>query len=239
MSAVRASSATRPSAIFEGNVVYGVLQSRALGELRAGDPMKLKGEATTRMLIEGQPEWRSDASFDGDLVKLPLTAKLHTPFRADMKGELLDLSKAFHWTGVAQVHNFDLQAFGARRRAGHRHRNAAGGRRDECVSRARSAGHSGAWQRVVRHRVRRQLLGSRGECHELRDHTPGHGQSCHGLGHDRNGGERTQAGARGHVERRALAAGGTVQRRTSSVVRQPRRPVHARRSLALCDHRPR
>ncbi len=99
--------------IFEANLVYGVLAARALGELRAADPMLLSGEATTRMLIEGQPEWRADATFDGDLVKLPLTGTLQEPFRADLRGELLDLSSAFHWTGVADVHNFDLRAFGA------------------------------------------------------------------------------------------------------------------------------
>jgi hypothetical protein len=74
--------------------------------------MKLSGEATTRMIIEGQPVWRADASFDGNLDKLPLTAKLQEPFRADMRGELLTLASNFHWTGTADVHNFDLQAFG-------------------------------------------------------------------------------------------------------------------------------
>jgi translocation and assembly module TamB len=98
--------------IFEGNVIYGVLQGRAIGELRAADPILLSGEATTRMIIEGQPNWRADASFDGSLDKLPLTAKLQEPFRADMRGELLSLSNDFHWTGTAQVHNFDIQAFG-------------------------------------------------------------------------------------------------------------------------------
>lgn len=98
--------------IFEGNVIYGVLHGRAIGELRAADPILLSGEATTRMIIEGQPNWRADASFDGSLDKLPLTAKLQEPFRADMRGELLSLSKNFHWTGKADVHNFDVQAFG-------------------------------------------------------------------------------------------------------------------------------
>ena len=61
--------------------------------------MKLSGEATTRMIIEGQPTWRADASFEGDLNKLPLTAKLQEPFRADLRGELLTLANNFHWTG--------------------------------------------------------------------------------------------------------------------------------------------
>jgi translocation and assembly module TamB len=98
--------------IFEGNIIYGFLRGRAIGVLTAGDPMKLSGEATTRMIIEGQPGWRADATFDGTLDKLPLTAKLQEPFRADMRGELLALSSAFHWTGTADVHNFDIQAFG-------------------------------------------------------------------------------------------------------------------------------
>ena len=98
--------------VFEGNIIYGVLHGRAIGELRAADPIRLRGEATTRMIIEGQPNWRADASFDGDLDKLPLTAKLQEPFRADMRGELLSLSSNFHWTGKADVHNFDMRAFG-------------------------------------------------------------------------------------------------------------------------------
>jgi translocation and assembly module TamB len=99
--------------IFEGNIIYGFLRARAIGELQAADITKLRGEATARMIVEGQPEWRADATFDGDLSKLPLIAKLQVPFRADMQGQLLDLTNAFHWTGEAQVHNFDLRAFGA------------------------------------------------------------------------------------------------------------------------------
>jgi translocation and assembly module TamB len=98
--------------VFEAHLGFGVLHARALGELRAADPMRLKGEATTRMNIEGQPEWRADASFDGDLLELPLLATLQTPFRADITARLLELNRAFHWDGRARVHNFDLQAFG-------------------------------------------------------------------------------------------------------------------------------
>jgi autotransporter translocation and assembly factor TamB len=98
--------------VFEGNIIYGFLHSRAIGELRAAEPTQLRGEATTRMLIEGQPEWRADATFDGDLDKLPVIAKLQVPFRADLRGELLELSDNFHWTGRSTVYNFDLRAFG-------------------------------------------------------------------------------------------------------------------------------
>jgi translocation and assembly module TamB len=99
--------------IFDGTLIYGVLRARAIGELRAADPIKLRGDATVHMLIEGQPQWRADASFDGDLDEVPVTGLLHEPFRADFKGQLLTLSNNFHWNGKAQVHNFDLQAFGA------------------------------------------------------------------------------------------------------------------------------
>jgi translocation and assembly module TamB len=99
--------------VFEGNIIYGFLHSRAIGELQAADPMRLSGETTTRMIIEGQPEWRADLTFDGDLDKLPLGGKLQVPFRADLRGELLELSSNFHWTGKSEVHNFDLRAFGA------------------------------------------------------------------------------------------------------------------------------
>lgn len=99
--------------IFEGNIIYGYLKARAIGELRAADPIQLEGEATVHMIIEGQPNWRADAGFKGDLDKLPLTGTLQEPFRADLTGELLELSSNFHWTGKAMVHNFDLRAFGA------------------------------------------------------------------------------------------------------------------------------
>ena len=99
--------------IYEGNAIYGVLHARAIGVLRADNPIKLSGESTTRMIIEGQPEWLAQASFDGDLAKLPVTGKLQAPFRADMRGELLELNTNFHWQGKATVHNFDLRAFGA------------------------------------------------------------------------------------------------------------------------------
>jgi translocation and assembly module TamB len=98
--------------IFDSNLTYGVLQARSIGELTAAESMKLKGETTTRMIIENQPTWRADSTFDGSLDKLPLTMKLFEPFRADVRAELLTLSHDFHWTGKANVHNFDLQAFG-------------------------------------------------------------------------------------------------------------------------------
>ena len=81
--------------VFEGNIIYGFLHSRAIGELQAADPTKLSGETTTRMIIEGQPEWRADLTFDGDLDKLPLGGRLQVPFRADLRGELLELSQQF------------------------------------------------------------------------------------------------------------------------------------------------
>jgi len=99
--------------IFDGNIIYGFLRARAIGELRAADPTQLSGETTVRMILEGQPEWRGDFGFDGDLDKVPLSGKLLAPFRADMQAELLELSSNFHWNGKAQVHDFDLRAFGA------------------------------------------------------------------------------------------------------------------------------
>ncbi|HUQ11832.1 MAG TPA: hypothetical protein VM146_16075, partial [Steroidobacteraceae bacterium] len=99
--------------IFESNVIYGFIHARALGVVTAADPMmRLKGESTVRIVLKGQPEWRADTSFDGDLGKLPVIAQLQVPFRADFDGTLMDLSKAFFWKGHAQVFNFDLRAFG-------------------------------------------------------------------------------------------------------------------------------
>ena len=54
--------------IFDGNIIYGILRARAIGELRAADPMQLEGETTARMIIEGQPEWRGDFAFKGEIA---------------------------------------------------------------------------------------------------------------------------------------------------------------------------
>jgi translocation and assembly module TamB len=98
--------------MFDGNITYGYLSGRAHGDLRAAEPYKLSGEVTARLNIEGQPEWRADASYDGDFDTLPIVGKLLTPFRADLAGALFALTDNFNWSARADVHNFDLRAFG-------------------------------------------------------------------------------------------------------------------------------
>ena len=114
--------------IFDSNVTFGVLQARSIGELRAADPMKLSGEATTRMIIEGQPTWRADSSFDGTLDKLPLTLKLYEPFRADVRGELL-----------SSVQRFSLDRQGATYTTSTCRRSAAAARSASSPARSMSA----------------------------------------------------------------------------------------------------
>ena len=231
-----ASSATRPSASSTAASSTACCAARAIGELRAADPIKLRGEATTRMIIEGQPNWRADASFDGTLDKLPLTAKLQEPFRADMRGELLSLSSNFHWTGKADVHNFDLQAFGGGSALG-----IITGPLD--VGGEMNAFHArgplqvpGLGAGAVRHRVRRRLRGSRRERHALRSHAPGHRQPRRGPGHDRDRRERAQTTAVRRLARTALAAGRAVHGGNAADLLEPRGQVSARRTLALRDH---
>ena len=52
----------------------------------------------------------SDYALTGRFVQRYLDTSL--ALSEDLEGELLELNRAFHWTGAAQVHNFDLQAFG-------------------------------------------------------------------------------------------------------------------------------
>ncbi len=43
---------------------------------------------------------------------LHVVAHTENPFRADVSGQLLDLTNQWHWVGDALVRNFDLEAWG-------------------------------------------------------------------------------------------------------------------------------
>ncbi len=67
-----ASSGTRPSASSTATSSMACCARAPSASCTPPIRRELSGETTTRMIIEGQPEWLAETSFDGDLAKLPL-----------------------------------------------------------------------------------------------------------------------------------------------------------------------
>ena len=74
----------------------------AIGELRATDPFGMAGQGPPR-LAPGRAARldRSTAAHAGDLNVLNIVAHTASPFRADLTGQLLDLTNHLHWVGDA------------------------------------------------------------------------------------------------------------------------------------------
>ena len=84
----------------------------ASGELRAADPLAMGVQAHIDWTPAGQPTWTVDGSADGDLDALNIVAHTVSPFRADLNGQFLDLTRRWHWAADAVVQDFDLHAWG-------------------------------------------------------------------------------------------------------------------------------
>jgi translocation and assembly module TamB len=84
----------------------------AMGKLLAADPlgMELKGHIDWHP--SGQPPWTLDGTARGDLDGLSIVARVVSPFRADVTGQLLDLTSRWHWAADAVVQDFELGAWG-------------------------------------------------------------------------------------------------------------------------------
>ena len=188
------------------------------------------------MIIEGQPEWLAETSFDGDLAKLPLTGKLQTPFRADMSGELLELNTNFHWRGKAEVHNFDLSAFGA----------------GDALGIVTGTLDIGGEMNAFHARGPLQIPGLGAGLFDLAfegNYTDGVVNATHyevthratgshvdGAGTIEVGGQRSEAGAGRPLARGALAAGRALHRGDSAALQQSAGQLPPRRCLALRAH---
>ncbi|MGB6605489.1 MAG: translocation/assembly module TamB domain-containing protein [Steroidobacteraceae bacterium] len=85
----------------------------ASGELRATDPLGIEAHGHIDWHPPGQPVWTVAGTGSGDLNALNVVAHAVSPFRADVNGQLLDLTRHFHYVGDAQVRSFDLAAWGA------------------------------------------------------------------------------------------------------------------------------
>ena len=84
----------------------------AIGELRAADPLAMAVKGRIEWLPAGQPGWTLAGSARGDLNDLNVVAHTVSPFRADITGQLLDLTRRWHWVADAVVQDFNLHAWG-------------------------------------------------------------------------------------------------------------------------------
>jgi translocation and assembly module TamB len=89
------------------------------GDLRATDPFGMAVRYHLDWQPQGQPAWTVDGNALGDLNALNIVAHAGSPFRADITGQLLDLTGRFHWAGDAVLHDFDLDAWGISSPLGH------------------------------------------------------------------------------------------------------------------------
>jgi translocation and assembly module TamB len=90
----------------------GELRVNAIGDLLAADPIGLEVKGRVLWSPAGQPAWILAGSARGDLNVLHVVAHTENPFRADVSGQLLDLTNQWHWVGDALVRNFNLEAWG-------------------------------------------------------------------------------------------------------------------------------
>ena len=82
------------------------------GVLRATDPFGMAVQYHLDWHPAGQPAWTADGNAMGDLNALNIIAHTASPFRADLTGQLLDLTNQLHWAGDAVLHDFALDAWG-------------------------------------------------------------------------------------------------------------------------------
>ena len=82
------------------------------GVLRATDPFGMAVQYHLDWHPAGQPAWTADGNALGDLNALNIVARTASPFRAELTGQLLDLTNHFHWAGDAVLQDFALDAWG-------------------------------------------------------------------------------------------------------------------------------
>ncbi len=82
------------------------------GRLHAKDPIAFDGKASSDWTPDGMPAWRFDASFDGDLDKLPLRLDISKPFHAHIDGAATDLNDHWQLTGNGATSDLDINVFG-------------------------------------------------------------------------------------------------------------------------------
>jgi len=98
--------------LFQAEGVLEGAHVSAIGELLATDPLGLDVKGHLDWQPPGQPAYVLDGSAHGDLNRLQVMARIESPFRSDVNGQLLDLTNHFHWVANAIVYRFELSAWG-------------------------------------------------------------------------------------------------------------------------------
>lgn len=99
--------------LYDTSFDWEAMHVRGNSKLSAADPLKITGDARITLTWPQQPVWTIDATANGDLDVLGIQANFTAPFRADFRGQARDLTSQWNWSGDAQVHDFDLRAWGA------------------------------------------------------------------------------------------------------------------------------
>jgi translocation and assembly module TamB len=99
--------------LYSGSFEYNGVHARTFGEVRAAQPIGLKGTLHFDAQPPGQPAWTVNARIDGDLARLALDADVSEPFAAAFHGDIRDLTSHWRWRGQAQVRHFELAAWNA------------------------------------------------------------------------------------------------------------------------------
>jgi translocation and assembly module TamB len=112
---VQATGAVYPDLIrvYSAALDYNGIKLQASGEVLATRSLGLRGAVHFSAQQPIQPPWTLSARFDGDLRGIKLDAEFSEPFVADFRGEVLDLTGAWHWRGHGQVRRLDVAAWGA------------------------------------------------------------------------------------------------------------------------------
>ena len=92
--------------------LWGNVHASAIGELRATDPLGIEAKGRVDCTLSGQPNWTVAGSARGDLDVLNIVAHAVSPLRADVTGQMLDLTNRFHWVGDAVIRDLDLRVWG-------------------------------------------------------------------------------------------------------------------------------
>ncbi|HEX8756657.1 MAG TPA: translocation/assembly module TamB domain-containing protein [Steroidobacteraceae bacterium] len=96
---------------YHAQLQMGEVHFAVAGSLHASDPLGLEADGRITWQPRDQPEWRLTARAAGDLDKLPIRGRILAPFRSDIDGEMLDLTRHWHWHGNAEIRDLDLRAW--------------------------------------------------------------------------------------------------------------------------------
>lgn len=110
---LRGASVIRHASIrfFQAEGLIGEAHVGAIGELRGTDPLGMDVQYHLDWHPDGQPAYVVDGSARGDLNILNVIAHPVSPLRADITGQLRDLTSHFHWTADVLVRDLELGAW--------------------------------------------------------------------------------------------------------------------------------